>query len=113
MSALPPIIDPERLGAKCSRCYLYATRQGGPVGPEMSRRACVALVGEAPGKDEVEANRPFIGQSGRELTVSLAAVGIARDDVSIVNAIACRPPGNDLDTLLHRCQQTNNRKSVV
>lgn len=109
MSALPPIIDPERLGAKCSRCYLYATRQGGPVGPEMSRRACVALVGEAPGKDEVEANRPFIGQSGRELTVSLAAVGIARDDVSIVNAIACRPPGNDLDTLLHRCQQTNKR----
>ena len=109
MSGLPPVINPEQLGAKCSRCFLYAVRQGGPVGPEFSRRAKAALVGEAPGKEEVEMGRPFVGPSGRELTTSLASIGIARDDVTIVNAIACRPPGNDLDTLLHRCQQVNKK----
>ena len=65
MSGLPPILNPEQLGAKCSRCFLFAQRQGGPVGPEVSRRARAALVGEAPGKEEVEEGRPFIGPSGR------------------------------------------------
>lgn len=106
---MPVFFDAEALGARCSKCFLRTVRQGGPIGPELSRRAKAALIGEAPGKEEIEEGRPFIGPSGHELTSSLASVGIARDDVSILNAIACRPPGNDLETLLHKCQQTNKR----
>ena len=58
-------LDAERYGARCQKCFLFAQRQGGPVGPEVSRRARAALVGEAPGKEEVEEGRPFIGPSGR------------------------------------------------
>lgn len=103
------VLNPEALGAQCQRCFLRTVRVGGPVGPEISRRAKVALVGEAPGKEEAEEGRPFVGPSGRELTTSLASVGIARDDVTIVNSIACRAPGNDLEMLMHRCQQTNKK----
>lgn len=105
----PVYFDAQAHGARCDRCFLRAHRQGGPVGPEVSRRAVAALVGEAPGQEEVDAGRPFVGPSGQELVHSLSTISVARDDVTIVNALACRPPRNDLDLILHRCQQTNKK----
>lgn len=45
------------------------------------------VVGEAPGKKEVELGRPFVGQSGRLLGVALRACGIARADIYITNVV--------------------------
>jgi len=60
-------------------------------GPE---GAPVMFVGEAPGREEDEAGRPFVGRSGRLLERMLAAIGFSRDEVFISNVIPWRPPGN-------------------
>jgi DNA polymerase len=52
------------------------------------------LVGEAPGAQEDEVGVPFVGRAGQLLDRELAAVGLARPDVSVVNVLKCRPPGN-------------------
>ncbi|MEO1104952.1 MAG: uracil-DNA glycosylase [Pseudomonadota bacterium] len=57
-------------------------------------RAPLMFVGEAPGRDEDEAGRPFVGRSGKLLEKMLAAIGFAREDVYISNVIPWRPPGN-------------------
>lgn len=54
----------------------------------------VCLMGEAPGADEDEAGRPFVGRAGQLLTKMLEACTFSRDDVFILNTIKCRPPGN-------------------
>ncbi|MCF3935604.1 uracil-DNA glycosylase [Acuticoccus sp. M5D2P5] len=60
----------------------------GPVG------AAIMFVGEAPGRDEDDAGRPFVGRSGRLLEKMLAAIGLGRDEVFISNVIPWRPPLN-------------------
>lgn len=110
MSENPPTIDAERLGALCGKCYLRHCREGGPIHNEVSRRAKAVLIGEAPGDEEVRQSRPFVGPSGRELTQSLQSVGASRDDFTFTNAIACRPPKNDLDRVMHRVQQENKKR---
>lgn len=60
----------------------------GPVG------APLMFVGEAPGRDEDEAGRPFVGRSGQLLEKMIAAIGLSREDVYITNVIPWRPPNN-------------------
>jgi len=57
----------------------------------------IALIGEAPGADEVVAGRPFVGMSGRWLDYLLNRVGILRSACFLGNICQIRPPGNDLD----------------
>jgi DNA polymerase len=52
------------------------------------------IVGEAPGANEDEAGRPFVGRGGQLLDELLAGVGIARADVAVLNVLKCRPPSN-------------------
>ena len=56
--------------------------------------ARVMLVGEAPGRDEDIAGKPFVGRSGQLLDKMLAAIGLSRSDAYIANVIPWRPPGN-------------------
>lgn len=57
--------------------------------------APILLIGEAPGKDEDEQGRPFVGRSGQLLDRMLAAIGLSRSaNVLISNTIFWRPPGN-------------------
>jgi DNA polymerase len=67
------------------------------VGPEGPLNAKVMIVGEAPGKNEVDSGRPFVGSSGLELTKMLNEVGIARTDCFITNAVKHQPPGNKME----------------
>lgn len=62
-------------------------------GPE---RARIMIVGEAPGKDEVEERRPFVGNAGKLLRKSLSQVGIDSEEVFMTNVCKFRPPANDL-----------------
>lgn len=64
------------------------------VGPQPAR---ILLIGEAPGKNEEEACKPFIGASGNELTKMLNEAGILRTEVRITNVCKYRPPGNKID----------------
>jgi DNA polymerase len=54
----------------------------------------VMLIGEAPGKEEDEQGKPFVGQSGQLLNEMLRAVGLERTKVYITNIVFWRPPGN-------------------
>jgi uracil-DNA glycosylase len=57
----------------------------------------VALIGEALGKDEVDAGEPFVGMAGFKLTRLLEWAGYRRDAFDIFNTVWCRPPGNQLE----------------
>jgi DNA polymerase len=65
------------------------------VGPAIGNRGIpespLVLVGEAPGKNEILAGRPFVGRAGQLLGAALRDAGIDEGGVFIVNAIACRP----------------------
>jgi len=106
----PVNFDPRSLGAQCDRCALRELRVGGPVPSERHDAPIFAVVGEAPGADEVEENRPFVGMSGKELTHSLKLAGISRGSYDIINAIACRPRDNRLD---HINRETKRRNDAI
>jgi DNA polymerase len=52
------------------------------------------FIGEAPGMNEDQQGRPFVGAAGNFLSELLAAAGYTREDVYICNVLKCRPPGN-------------------
>lgn len=106
----PLFYFPERHGALCDQCYLRDKRDGHPVGPEMNKETNVIVVGEAPGGTEVEEGRPFVGKSGWELSTGLAVHGIRRSHVSYTNALACHPPDDNLDMILHKLQRENKKR---
>lgn len=57
--------------------------------------AQVLLIGEAPGKDEDQQGKPFVGRSGQLLDRMLAQIGLSRQvNILISNTIYWRPPGN-------------------
>lgn len=105
--------SPEAHGARCDRCFLWKQRQGGPVPPEVNQNASLMVAAEAPGPDEVQFNRPLIGQSGQEIMQGLATIGVNRSDVNWTNAFLCRPPNNDLDRLLRRMKKENKAREAA
>lgn len=62
--------------------------------------ARVMVIGEAPGREEDIAGRPFVGRAGQLLDRMLAAIGLSRQAtdpaqaVYITNVLPWRPPGN-------------------
>ena len=78
----------------CERCRLCETRTNVVVG-EGDPGARLMFVGEAPGHDEDQQGRPFVGKSGQLLTRMIeAGMGISRPSVYIANVLKCRPPNN-------------------
>jgi len=63
-------------------------------------RADIMAIGEAPGRDEDLAGKPFVGQAGQLLDKMLAAIDLDETDVHITNIIYWRPPGNRTPTPL-------------
>ena len=53
-------------------------------GPQQPK---VMLIGEAPGKEEIKENVPFIGRSGQLLMEQLQQVGLSRETVYITSAV--------------------------
>jgi DNA polymerase len=60
----------------------------GPLKPTL------CFMGEAPGADEDKIGEPFVGRAGQLLTRIIGAMQLKREDVYILNALKCRPPGN-------------------
>jgi len=52
------------------------------------------IIGEAPGRDEDIAGKPFVGRSGQLLDKMLASIGLTEDDFYITNVVNWRPPKN-------------------
>lgn len=57
--------------------------------------ARVMVIGEAPGREEDQAGKPFVGAAGQLLDRMLAAIGLSRgENVYITNVLPWRPPQN-------------------
>ncbi|WP_236753524.1 type-4 uracil-DNA glycosylase [Acidianus sp. HS-5] len=78
---------------ECTKCKLYLTRKNAVPG-EGNPNAEIMLIGEAPGANEDEEGRPFVGAAGKLLTELLSSIGLSRKDVFITNLVKCRPPSN-------------------
>src|SRR5262245_5928388 len=87
----------ERTLAGFDGCSLKATAKnlcfyrGATTSPLM-------LIGEAPGRDEDLAGKPFVGRAGQLLDKMLAAIGLQEEAVHITNIVYWRPPGNRTPT---------------
>jgi len=77
----------------CVQCPLYASRTHAVPG-DGSPSARVMLIGEAPGRDEDQRGRPFVGAAGRFLDQVLAGSGVDRSALFITNTVKCRPENN-------------------
>ncbi|HAJ25801.1 MAG TPA: uracil-DNA glycosylase [Syntrophus sp. (in: bacteria)] len=77
----------------CRRCALHMGRKNIVFG-EGNPHAGLVFVGEAPGADEDDQGRPFVGRAGQLLTKIIEAMKMQRQDVYICNILKCRPPGN-------------------
>lgn len=53
------------------------------------------IVGEAPGRKEVEVGRPFVGSAGKLLDTALRSVGIPRERIYITNVVKELPLDSD------------------
>lgn len=77
----------------CPLCKLSRSRRNAVPGDgQLSSK--IMFVGEAPGKNEDEQGKPFVGAAGMILNQALEKVGIKRAEVFITNVVKCRPPGN-------------------
>lgn len=78
---------------KCKLCRLSATRKNAVPG-EGNENAEILLVGQAPGREEDNSGRPFVGRAGMFLDYLLEKNNISRKDVFITSAVKCFPPKN-------------------
>ena len=86
----------EQIGG-CTACGLCRGRTHVVPG-EGDLHARLMLIGEGPGEQEDLQGRPFVGPAGQLLERMLAAIGLAREQVYIANAVKCRPPHNRVPT---------------
>lgn len=84
--------------ALCEQCplghkFMKCAQSIGPMD------AKIAVIGEAPGVDEILARppQPFVGTSGQLMKGTLRRVGIDPRNVWYSNAILCRPPDNKME----------------
>lgn len=59
-----------------------------------SASAEIVFIGEAPGKNEDEQGKPFVGAAGKFLNEMLEMIDLKREDIYITNIVKYRPPGN-------------------
>lgn len=64
-----------------------------------AEKAPLMIIGEAPGRDEDIAGKPFVGRAGQLLDKMLAAIGHNEENTHITNIVYWRPPGNRTPTL--------------
>jgi uracil-DNA glycosylase family 4 len=77
----------------CTKCPLHKNRKNAVPG-EGNWKNKIMLIGEAPGFNEDEQGRPFVGRAGKLLEEFLSYIGKRREDVFITNVVKCRPPNN-------------------
>jgi len=78
----------------CEKCSLSTNRKNMVFG-DGNLKAAIMFIGEAPGADEDEQGKPFVGKAGQLLTKGLTALNLMRDrDYYICNICKCRPENN-------------------
>lgn len=92
---------------QCGACGLYKTCKSPKMEVYGKGRRKILIVGEAPGEDEDDKDRPFCGKSSQELKEVLAKCGVDMDkECWLTNALICRPPKNEIsdDKMIDYCR---------
>ena len=82
----------------CVACVDLAAARTTVVVGDFPANPRLMLVGEAPGAQEDERGRPFVGRGGQLLDQLLAEAGVSRSTVAVANVLKCRPPNNRAPT---------------
>ncbi len=101
---LDKLYEPYR---NCTQCPLGTLGRKTVVFGDGNPDARIMIIGEAPGKNEDEGGKPFIGRAGKVLDEALKQANINRDDTFITNIVKCRPPNNRKPTTLESTICTN------
>lgn len=100
MEALTPEAVRKKI-IRCTRCQLSARPGILPVPFRGPVDANIMILGEAPGSDENDQRKPFVGASGRLLHKLLGEHGIDMDECFIANRVSCfsgsRPPVGSIE----------------
>jgi uracil-DNA glycosylase len=54
----------------------------------------ILFIGEAPGRNEDQQGKPFVGSAGKLLDELLKTINLTRDEVYVTNVVKYRPPQN-------------------
>jgi len=73
---------------KCKSCTLSLN---GCCSPYFTSESKYAIIGEAPGANEIEQNTPFIGKAGKHLWDIMGEYDFSREQFLIINTVNCRP----------------------
>ncbi len=88
---------PAPLLPRCGQCQLYKHCKSPKMPVSGKGKRKVLIIGEAPGKDEDDQNKQFVGKTGQYLQKVLRKLGIdMRTDCWLTNAAICRPKNNQL-----------------
>lgn len=69
----------------------------GPTVPSSGpRRSNILILGEAPGSEETERGKPFVGPSGHELRRMLRTLGIDMETCLVTNTFSRQPANNNI-----------------
>lgn len=82
LKALDTIVE------NCEECSLHSN---GKAVPYWTNDSKYIIVGEAPGKNEVVNNIPFVGTAGKHLWGIMGEYGFRREDFLVINTCQCRP----------------------
>lgn len=86
---------PLSLIPKCGACGLFKSCKTPYMKFSGKGKKGIAIIGEAPGSDEDEKGRQFVGKTGRRLRDTLSKYGVNMiEDCFLFNALSCRPPRN-------------------
>ena len=78
----------------CTACPLAFAGRTQIVFGQGNPNAKLMLIGEGPGRDEDLQGKPFVGKSGKLLSLVLKKNNIDEKDIYITNIVKCRPPNN-------------------
>lgn len=65
---------------------------------EGAAQPALMMIGEAPGGEEEQQGRPFVGTAGKNLSAFLEVVGLKREEIYISNVVKIRPTRNSPKT---------------
>ena len=83
----------EEAKTKCRKCEVGNVYDK-VVLSDGCKTARIMIIGEAPGADEVEQGRPFVGKAGKLVRETIKEFGYDETITLISNVIPCRPENN-------------------
>lgn len=89
----------------CKECPLHEKARTVCVMGTGSFHKAFFVVGEAPGYQEDQMGRPFVGRSGKLLRSELLRAGIKAEQGYITNAAKCYPDGTPTDDQARICSE--------